>query len=264
MSSAKSTNDSDSDSSDSSNSVCASGSIKREDWDMIGRITRTLSNDTRVRVDHDGIHVEIVDAANVAMLDLHVVPEQWSCEQTGTIAINVESGITDPMKALKSMGKDVVEIDINDDRIDYEMMYVETIDVDGIRRMPDVPDISFDAHATIPLIDIKEWMNAVSDYRNITIEQDGTDCIISCNDATTEMSKTFHNVCESPGDSKSTMCTNYIYGLMNQILKGHAKMFDASMAWDDEYPLEICLKSREDAETDIKGKYVQAPRIKDD
>lgn len=260
------TTTSDDNSVEASETVAAHGHIRREDWDMIGRLVDAVADETRVRVDGDGMHVAVVNAANVAMFDLHLMPDDWSCERAGMIGLDIDEAILKSMKMVKQWGEDTVTVDITQDNVEYGFVdasgfVVETQDPDSMRQIPDLPDIEYSAQATIPLIDLKEWIDAVSSYKTITVRQHNDDLIFDVQGDLTSTTKTFKHVCESHGNAESTFTIDMLYGMTNGILKGHAKKFDAVIAFDDEYPIRICFKQKQRADTDLHGQYVQAPRL---
>lgn len=264
MSSTTTTND---DSIEATETVSASGQILREDWDMIGRLIDAVADESRVRVDKDGLHIAAVNAKNAAMFDLHVTPDDWECDQSGMIGLAVDDGITDPMAAIKKMDADSIDIEITSDTVTYDggmEMTVDTVDPDSIRQMPDLPDIEYDARATVNMVDLKEWINSVSSYKSMTVRQDAADLVFVVDDELTNVSKTFKNHCESFGTVESLFSIDMLYSAMNGMLKGQAKQFDAVIAFDDEYPIQIAFDQKQRTESDLHGVYIQAPQISGD
>lgn len=243
----------------------ATGTISRDEWDIVGRLLSSFVNETKLQFTDEGIHTQPVDPANVAMVQMDVEFRDWTVRSTDAIVgINIED-ITEPMSVLRKMDVDEVNVIITDSEIQYrtDVGYnasFSLIDPDSIRSEPTLPELDLPVSVDMAFIDLYEWFTQNKSHEHMSFRTDSNGLTFEVDTPTANVMKTFKRQALDPHISLFSI--DYLYALVKPLLKGQAKQFDVCLSLGTEFPVIMDFIHNTGYQS-IDVTYMQAPRIND-
>jgi proliferating cell nuclear antigen len=237
--------------------------------------------EVRLHVHEDGLTVNAVDPANVAMIELDIHAEAFdSFDADGGV---IGLALDDLRSQLRSARKgkrtsDPVTLNLDDRRIkvlterDYGGSTVRavgeelTIDPDSIRDDPDIPDLDLAWRAATSPKAIQAAVghcDGVEDYLKITNRNEALhfEANGDVSDAVVEVEADVEPLEHADEDAASLFSTDYLDGMAGGLVDGLVD--DVSVEFGTEFPCIINFERTDDGETLYEGQYLLAPRITD-
>lgn len=234
------------------------------------RVIDQIADEYRLTFNDDGIHVDVVDTANVQMLSLTLHADAlntYEITEETTLGVNsrllgsalqhARYGKTTDDPVTITAGANHLQTETNRELGDTEATInerVELIDPDGIRASPDIPALETDVEVDVDprafceiasILEDNEPLRLGSDTDSIVFNQDG-----DLNQRNIELDADPDDVTEWTYYS-----VDYIKDWMNAFENGYVD--ELSLSWAQEYPL-MAEFSREGV---MSGMMCVAPRI---
>jgi proliferating cell nuclear antigen len=233
---------------------------------------KELVKEVRIYFDSDGLHYKAVDPANVAMVRMDVPKEAFETYNVDETVIAVHT--KEVMQALRAgrkrhadsitFGHENMRLSTTVNR-DYDGTEMDlqtnmaTIDPDAVRQDPEIPDLDFDATATINCSlfnDAVEAVDDVSDY--VRLANNGGDLLIVGDSDVSDARAQVKNVVTGDG-ADSLFSLDYIKHTMLPAFKT-VGIDEFTIEFDEEFPIRATWET-ELGEATVDGEYFQAPRI---
>lgn len=242
-----------------------------------------LVDEMRIHLSSDGIQVNVVDPANVAMAEIHAHPaafESFSVDDGMMVGTNLNR-LTDILEKarLGSSTDDPVHLDIDGGHIvaEIEREYANTtvrfademltIDPDSLLEDPDIPDLDVPNTATLDVsafADAVDHLDESMDAIAIRPARDGLRFSGHNDDDDDERSAVlFEHAIEGDFDEvMSVLSSDYLVDVAHGIEE--AKVDEVTVRWGDHFPVFFDFERTKDEDTLYEGTAAIAPRIADD
>lgn len=225
-------------------------------------------DEAKLRFDHEGLSVNAVDPANVAMLEAelyHTAFKRFEVSE-GVIGINI-SALSELLEAAPE------EADLRFELGDYKKFTVSIghfewtegwIDPGSIRREPDLPDLDLPARFTFPGAEFKQIVEYArfvkrGGHTRLIVDPDRWD-LVACSEGDTDdgrycLAEEDGLIIHEIGPADSLYSNDYLADLADGIPEG----VDVTMELGEEYPFRMQFGIDEG-----QVEYMQAPRIMSD
>ena len=256
---------------DSQLTIETTGRVIRPFKQMVEQIIKpSRSRDTEYRLEfvEEGIHVQMVDSANVIMIDATLHKEGLDTyELSNEFNIGVSNGILGPVVQHARYGvstDDEIRLDVSEEEIESEVTrdlhgveatFTErsaVIDEKSIRERPELPELDFSVSVDIP---VRTWIDVIdaldTEYVNL-VADNGLAFMRETDIANT------HVELDVPTSEKAESLYSMSY--LEKISKAlHVGKVDeiTDLRFSDEFPLMLDFE-REDM---YSGTIMVAPRI---
>lgn len=247
-----------------------------------------LVDECKLNLDEDGIHIQAVDPANIAMVDLTITPaafDDYHVDATGGVTIGVNLSRLRSKLSNARLGKstdDPIHLDLDETRtvIEIERDYDDTtvryadeqlnLDPDSIREEPDLPNLDLPATASV---DVTAYEDAIThlaaDYDHITYRELDGDLVLTTNpheDSPSDYGSAvaFEDLVDVDADSDQNPISKFSCDYLTDMASGlkDAKVDDVHLRFGEEFPLMMEFERTDDEDTTLyEGTLMLAPRI---
>jgi proliferating cell nuclear antigen len=256
------------------------------------KLPAALVDEARVRFDADGVHINAIDPAHVAMVDVTAHASGFSryeLDAETVVGLNLDTFQSAAQWARKRGDDgDPVAIDVLEDparvrvrvtRPDQQMTRVTewfAIDPDAIREEPDIPDLELHQRATPSVRALHESTKAVKDSTDhaVVTRDDATFVVGTNDDGDVDLDASPEDVTDSvmvpncawdtrdteDAEPQSSRFSLDYFDDITTALKT-SKADRVTVEWGDEFPTVLRF---EHENWGFEGEYLIAPRIQSD
>ena len=244
-------------------------------------LVRVLDTEARLEADATGLHVNLVDAANVGMVETTLYADAFD---TYGLAASDEYRTGVDVKALASAASiarkgrttaDDLSVSFNGEEratLETEREYGSTtvergetaalLNPDTIRQEPEIPGLETTVVGEVESLPLRDVVDAVSEHAMLTA--DGDDLIVSEERDTSATAARFRDVLsESPDEPVESMYSIDYLADMVSAIRG-AKADTVRLEFAEEYPIKLHFERREDDTVLYDGTFMLAPRVHTD
>lgn len=255
--------------------------------DTSGRVIRPflapateLVDEARVHLTQDGIEINVVDPANVAMTSLRAYPaafDSYDVQESLTVGLDLNR-LTDVLSKarLGSGTDDPIHLDVDGDRavVEIEREYdtstvrfadeMLTIDPNAVRKDPDLPELELPNAATVDMtafVDAVTHLDQSLDSIAVRPGSDGLKLTAQTNDDLEERSAVlFEDAIQGDfEEAMSVLSADYLVDIADGI--GTAKPDELTIRWGDEFPAYFDFERTDGDDVLYEGTAAIAPRI---
>jgi len=236
--------------------------------DTVSKLT-ALVDECKVRLDEDGLSIQAVDAANVAMVDVWLPKEDFASYQADEELLGVNLV---RLADVVGMGNkdDTVSLELNEEtrklriEIDGLRYTLSLIDPDSIHQEPNVPELDNPTY-TIMGGEIQQAVKAsglVSDHMGFRsspeLNKEGIMQAFAEGDTDdVSVDMPFGDVYDAADEEESSLFSlDYLDGMAKELPQGK----DVSVELGDDYPIKMTTGLGEEGEMT----YLLAPRIENE
>ena len=242
-----------------------------------------LIDEMKVRFEEDRIGFDAVDPANVAMVGMTVPAGVFENYESGGAehGMNI-STVKSALRAGRKSEGDVIKMETAGTRMqtavkrDYAGTQMDLcddlrlIDPDSIRDEPEMPDLDFEAEATVPRKAFEAGLEQVDKYSDaMELRNVGSDLVLSKPGAAVEERNEEDEedysgaILRDVVDADEDVCSWFSLDYLKDSTKAFAAVGadELTIKFGDEIPIEIHFSKEVNGE-EITGYWSQAPRIK--
>jgi proliferating cell nuclear antigen len=234
-----------------------------------------VDDEAKLRIADDGLHVTLVDPANVLLVDAHLDAlafDSYSIESESTVGVYADD-LKSLIRRARKGHSDELTLSVqehklsatvsrgyqNHDVVSQGSMHL--IDPDSVRQEPDIPDLDYSIETTIdaaPFKDALSYAMGVSEHVELSVKgvnQHTNAFYIRGETDTRDEAAAVDNI-----DCDNTATALYSADYMSSILSSIASVGAESVGvkFDDEFPL-VC--EMDDSDSPLSVKYVLSPRV---
>lgn len=250
-------------------------------------LVNALVDEARVHVSEDGLYTRVVDAANVAMLEVEFPPEAFETFDFG--GIQREIGLNtdrfgrvinfankgqgpdggDPVTWIPELTDPELYTRLTVSKEDGVMTMAEdwaTIKPGSLRQEPDLPELDLKAQAdpsTKTLRDGLQYLKEKYPSDHVILKSDSGDpetLVLQSEGDTSEATLRFPESVypDSNSDGKRALYSlDYLADMADAVHS--ARMDKVTLNWGEEFPVKLKFQSED---WGVEGTYMLAPRIK--
>jgi hypothetical protein len=237
------------------------------------QMVEQVADEYRLRFDDDGIHVSVVDSANVMGGDFHLhtnALESWEwdtaeiaadTDMLGTVLQHARYGISTDDAISVSATDEQIESSVTRDVGEVSATFTERaplIDPQSVRQEPELPDPETDVEVSLPpraFIDVVDTLD--SSLATQLCTHDGE---IHAKQNGDVQDRHVSLAVEPTGavEPWTYYSTDYLQSITNGLHTGYVDM--VTLRWAEDYPLFVEFER----EGVYHGQYFVAPRLKPD
>jgi DNA polymerase III sliding clamp (beta) subunit (PCNA family) len=245
-------------------------------------LVRVLDSEARLTADTEGIHVELVDPANVGMIDTTLYRDAFDAYE---LEANDEYRTGVDMKGLASAASiarkgrttaDDLSVSFNGEEratLETEREYGSTtvergetaalLNPDTIRQEPEIPGLNTTVVGEVESLPLRDVLDAVSEHAYLTA--DGDDLIVNEERDTSATAARFRDVLsESPDEPEAAVYSIDHLADMVSAIRG-AKADTVRFEFSEEFPIKLHFERRDENDTVLyDGTFMLAPRVHSD
>jgi len=244
-------------------------------------LVRVLDSKAKVQADAAGLHVSLVDPANVGMIETTLYAdafESYSLDASDEYLTGVDlKGLASAASIARKGATTADRLSVNfngEDRatLETEREYGSTtvergetaalLNPDTIRTEPDIPDLETTIRGEVESLPFRDVLDDVSEHAYF--ETEGDDLIVSEERDTSATAARFCDVVtESPDDAGPTVYSiDYLSDMVSAIRS--AKAESVRFEYAEEYPIKLHFERVEDETVLYDGTFMLAPRLMSD
>lgn len=245
-------------------------------------IVRVLDDKARIHADAAGLHVELVDPANVGMVETTLYAdalENYSLEASDEYRTGADFKGLASAASIARKGKttaDDLTVRFNGEEratLETEREYGSTtvergetaalLNPDTIRQEPEIPDLETTVRGEVESLPFRDVLDAVSEHAYF--QPDGDDLVVSEERDTSATAARFRDVLtESPDEPDATVFSiDYLSDMASAIRSAKAETVRFEFA--EEYPIKLHFQRTGADDTVLyDGTFMLAPRLHSD